>query len=160
MRMNDFDQAYQGDIWMMKLPDSYEVTLENEIEPIQGKLILQEGEMTGHHHHVDVMERPVAKAPVNENWWEEFNDPTLRDIFGVQRPRTVSKMFAGSKVADALVRDDVLTRPDLVVGLLVVENGPTKVSHQEHSPILLHPGKYVIGRQIESVAGEERRVAD
>ena len=49
---------------------------------------------------------------------------------------------------------------DLVVGLLVVENGPTKVSHQEHSPILLHPGKYVIGRQIESVAGEERRVAD
>ena len=143
---------------MMKLPDDYKVSLDQEISPSQGKLILQEGEMTGHHHHIDVMERPTNK--INPNWWEEFEDTSLREVFGTKRPEVSSKMYNGASIAESLVRDQILTRPDLVVGLLVVEGGPVKVQHQEHSFIGLMPGKYVIGRQIESVAGEERRVAD
>jgi len=158
MRLNDFDQAYQGDIWLMKLPDSYEVNTENEVKPLNGKLVLQEGEMTGHHHHIDVLDRP---SPVTSgNWWDEFEDESLRDIFGKKRPAFSAKMYNGTSIASRLVDEQILLRPDLVVGLLVVEGGPAKVQHQEHSFIGLMPGKYVVGRQIESVAGEERRVAD
>jgi hypothetical protein len=160
-RLQDFEIAFQGDIWMMKLPDNYVQSneMEHEIGLINGKLILQEGEMTGHHHHIDVMERPATKS-FNESWWEEFDDPTLRDIFGQERPAFSAKLFAASKVANKLVSDQKLMRPDLTTGLLIIENGPAKVQHQEHDFIGLMPGKYVVGRQLESVAGEERRVAD
>ena len=53
-----------------------------------------------------------------------------------------------------------LTRADLAVAVLIVENGPMVVSHQEHDGIRLPAGNYLIGRQIESAGAEERVVED
>lgn len=152
---NDFKQYFQGDVLIMRLPDSFNIVHDQEIKPENGRLILQEGEMTGHHHAINVMERPVSKSP------PRFKDKALNDKFlDNQTEPPTARMFKGVKTAQDLVSKGVLSRSDLVVGLLEIDNGPMKVTHQEHDSIVLPPGKYVIGRQIESVAGEERRVAD
>jgi hypothetical protein len=172
--MQVYEMVFQGDISITRLPDDMKVVKDGEIEAWQGKLILQEGELTGHHHHIDVLDRPVNKDAFSEDgeeksfenirdtedWALEFNDPSLTEIFGKKRPKTVSKLFKASKLGDQLVQAGILERGDLITSYLEIENGPAKVSHQEHRSITLLPGKYAIGRQIESVAGEERRVTD
>jgi hypothetical protein len=145
---------FQGDVMILPLPkEMFVKEFEGEIPAINGKLILQEGEVTGHHHAIDVLERPAtAKAPAtggDANAWLAKNKTTGS-----------AKMFRATKIAQELVSKRALTRADLIVGLLVVEGNPVNVSHQEHTSIMLAPGQYVVGRQIESVAGEERRVTD
>ena len=160
--MKAFEQVYQGDIWVMRLPEDFKAEVGAPIPALGGKLILQEGEMTGHHHHFDlaseVMERtPNLKKDTEARFSDEYLNQILLDAT-IKAPK--ARMFKGEKVARALVEKKILLREDLVVGYLEIENNPMKVLHQEHSSITLPPGKYVVGRQIESVAGEERRVAD
>lgn len=181
--MKDFEQVYQGDVWLMRLPATIKYTKEEEIKPQDGKLILLEGEMTGHHHHIQcgvgVMDRP-AESAVSKKLAEDmkamlgdsadvdtevvkgmFSDSSLAEKFGGSPNAPVAKMFKGAqKVAQDLVNKGVLTRSDLTISLLEIEGGPMKVVHQEHDAITIPPGSYLVGRQIESVAGEERRVAD
>jgi len=161
--MENFQQIFQGDVWLMKLPDTMKVDLESPI-PNNGRLILQEGEMTGHHHYVDsaIMERPADLPPMDADvdFDEVFKDPSLKKMFSSKRKEATAKFYTASKLAEQLVKDQVLVRSDLVVGMLEVTNGPMNLYHQEHGSLPLSPGKYIVGRQIESVAGEERRVAD
>lgn len=166
--MKAFEQVFQGDIWLMRLPDEMVVEKEQEIHPALNKLILQEGEMTGHHHHIDLLER-VEEAPkkpkvadntdYSDSWRQGFKDPALRKAFK-DRARSKLRLFKASKLSARLVANKVLLRPDLVVGYLEAEDGAFKVLHQEHNSVYLPKGKYIIGRQIESVSGEERKVAD
>jgi hypothetical protein len=182
-----FNQYFQGDVWLMHLdPKAVKITKEEEIRPVDGKLILLEGEMTGHHHHLqvggaDVMDRPASgdssavsakmaedmKAMFNDSADVDtstvkgmFTDKALASKFSGSTDAPVARMFKSPKTAQELVSKGILTRADLTIGLLEIEGGPMKVVHQEHSPITLPPGSYIVGRQIESVAGEERRVAD
>lgn len=162
--MKDYQQVFQGDVWLMKLPDNMKVEKESKI-PNNGKLILQEGEMTGHHHYVDQVMDRAGPAPELDNTVDMdavFTDPTLKGMFGskAKRKDATAAFYTASKVAEKLVKDNILLRADLVVGLLEVANGPMNLYHQEHGSLCLAPGKYIVGRQIESVAGEERRVAD
>lgn len=167
--MKDFEQVFQGDVWLMRLPDSMNISQESELPKKFGKLVLQEGEMTGHHHYVDagVMDRPA------EDFSDEVFDKVNADIdvnsvfkgsafesLGEKRAPATAKLFSATKIAEELVKNQTLLRADLVVGLLEIAGGPMSVLHQEHSSIQLPPGRYIVGRQIESVAGEERRVAD
>jgi len=155
--MKDYQQIYQGDIWVMKLPDTLKVTLEAEIPQRLGKLIVQEGEMTGHHHYVDTVERkPETEDDVD---FSALDIKSLKALF-TKRDEPRATFYSATKVAEQLVKEGILLRADLVIGLLKVENGPMMLNHQEHGSVPLSPGKYAVGRQIESVAGEERRVAD
>lgn len=164
MSMKDFEQYYQGDIWFMALPDEWKVTFDQEIPVLNGKLIIQEGELTGHHHSIDVMDRPSTfregmEIPKSEA--PRFKDTSLNKMFFDKEMVTpTARLYRGNNVATELVEKNILLRADLVIGLLHVTEGPVKVTHQEHNSVVLGPGRYVCGRQIESVAGEERRVAD
>jgi hypothetical protein len=183
-----YNQYFQGDVWLMNLdPKQVKITKEEEIKAIDGKLVLLEGEMTGHHHHIqvgygaDVMDRPSGgdSSAVSKKMAEDmkamfndssdvatetvkgmFSDSSLASKFSGKTDAPVAKMFKAAKTAQELVSKGILTRADLIIGLLEIEGGPMKVVHQEHSAITLPPGSYIVGRQIESVAGEERRVAD
>lgn len=136
-------QAFQGDVSIVPVPHGWAPARTDEVKPIDGRLILQEGEVTGHHHAVgfrdDALARDMAVAAAL---------PTAR-LF--RDPGLAARMAAG---------EGPLTRSDLVVGFLVVENGPVVVSHEEHDGIRLPAGIYCIGRQVESAGAEERRVAD
>lgn len=167
--MQKFDQVYQGDVSIIALGDYPLGMLEAEIPAQQHKVRLLEGELTGHHHELDLL-APVVGPSVNDpapatkgkssGKAPRFESDALNAIFDKEIKPATAKMFKAINLGINLVRDKVLTRADLVIGLLKVENGPMQVRHPEHNSILLPPGNYLIGRQIESVAGEERRVTD
>jgi hypothetical protein len=158
----DFRQVFQGDVWLMRLPDDFVLKAkpEESIPEIQGRLRLLEGELTGHHHYIDVMVRPtIKKYSGMDDLAGMFADKNLGKKFKLKK-KAVATFSQASNIANELVQKNILLRSDLVIGFLKIENGPMQVLHQEHNSIYLSPGRYIVGRQIESVSGEERRVAD
>jgi hypothetical protein len=160
----------QGDVLIFRLPDGLAPSRSQPIAARDGKLILAEGEATGHHHAI----------------W--FNPPMFRDD-GLARsleagmvgradharaPATDAAYRAAAEVPQSesatLYRDDImtenlvlggyLTTDELVIGYLIVDGDPVMLRHQEHDTVSIPPGNYYIGRQREMNAGEVRRVQD
>jgi hypothetical protein len=150
--IKDFDRsaglAFQGDIAFIPLPDGYTPKTNDEVPPIDGRLIIQEGEASGHHHAIKLPQPTM------------FRDDALARGMAVAESLPTVRMFRDNSLAQRLVRDGYLTRADLCIGFLVVENGPVVVAHEEHDGIRFHPGVYYCGRQIESAGAEERVVID
>lgn len=110
--------------------------------------------MTGHHHAITLLDRP---AP------EHINPEVERLMADALAGKIVlpsAKMFRDPAAAAAMVSAGILTRADLCVAFLIVEDGPMTVTHEEHDGIRLPTGAYYIGRQVESAGAEERRVID
>ena len=136
----------QGDVLLFRLPDGYIPARDAEIEPRDSRLILAEGEATGHHHAI---------------WMQPqmFRDDALAHaapdvIVGV------AQMFRDDALVGRLERGGHITTRSLAIGLLTVERGPVVLRHQEHDAIRIPPGDYYVGRQQEFNAGEVRRVQD
>jgi hypothetical protein len=168
MNIRDYDpvlgQAFQGDVSITPVPADIPLATDDEIKPIDGRLIIQEGEVT-HHHHAIRLERHFRDDT------RVLGDPTvmprsakLRKALGGKVKGEVrvahARMFRDAGVANEMVRRGILTRADLAIATLVVEHGPVTVTHEEHDGIRVPPGRYLIGRQIESAGAEERVVQD
>lgn len=166
-RIRDFNpaegQAFQGDVSIVPIPDDITIATTEEISPVKGRLILQEGEVSGHHHAVDLRQKHFQAQP------RETGDPLLatRDpklkkaLGGMAKQVTGSaRMYRDAAVAREMVRRGIMTRTDLVIACLVIEGAPMSVTHEEHDGIRLPVGRYLIGRQVESAGAEERIVAD
>lgn len=164
MNIRDYDptqgQAFQGDVAIIPMPKDIEIARHDEIKPVDGRLILQEGEVTGHHHAI-VLERPDATAnaarPVKTSRTAE---KLMADAEAGRIVVPTARLFRDPEAVAELVRRGLLTRGDLAVGCLVVEGNSFVVGHEEHDGIRLPEGNYYIGRQIESAGAEERIVAD
>jgi len=158
MVIKDFDVkqglACQGDVWAIAIPKDVPVDRSNEIAPKGGRLIIQEGESTGHHHAFDLMEREVPRS--------KEVDSLIKKALNNEIPLPTAHFYhdVNQKVSKALLNRKILTRTDLTIGILVVENGPMCLSHEEHSGIRFPVGAYLLGGQIESVHMEERKVID
>jgi len=166
MNIRDFDpaqgQAFQGDVSIIPIPKGISISTVEEIKPIDGRLILQEGEVSGHHHAIDLRQknfRPdnrVIGDPVLN-----VRDTSLRKAFGAKKiTAATARMYRDPRAVGAMRQHGLITREDLAVACLVVEGGPIIVSHEEHDAIRLPPGNYLVGRQVESAGAEERIVAD
>jgi hypothetical protein len=168
MRTITFDpatgQAFQGDIAIVPMPADIAIARSDEIAPVDGRLILQEGEVTGHHHAISLtrnfrVTRAVAGDPVLAT-----RSRRLRRAFRASASKVdaapTARLYRDAAAVAELVRRRILTRADLAVGCLVVEGAPVTVSHEEHDAIVLPPGSYYVGRQVESAGAEERVVAD
>jgi hypothetical protein len=159
-------QAFQGDVSIIPMPADIKISTVEEIQPVDGRLILQEGEVSGHHHAIRL--DPVQLRnfrPNNRTIGDPVLDarsPVLRKAFGGGRKikTFTARMYRDSRAVRAMRTKGIITREDLVIGCLVVEGGPAIVSHEEHDAISLPPGNYLIGRQVESAGAEERVVAD
>lgn len=170
MNIRDYDpskgQAFQGDVSIIPIPVDITIATSQEISPVKGRLILQEGEVSGHHHAIDLHQRHFQAQP------RETGDPLLatksprlRKAFGGMTKKNVEQVTGTAHlyrddVAVSMVRRGILTRADLAVGCLVVSGAPMALTHEEHDGIRLPPGSYLIGRQVESAGAEERVVAD
>ena len=152
--MRDYDNtkgmAFQGDVSIVPIPTSLAIETTEEISAIRGRLILMEGEVTGHHHSIEVMPLRFAAA-------DALMADALAERISLGGKATLYRVGA---VASAMVRAGILTRADLATSVLIVEDAPVLLSHQEHDTIRIPPGRYLIGRQVESAGAEERRVAD
>lgn len=159
MNIRDFDptsgQAYQGDVAIIPVPAGWALDKSQPIPPVAGRLILQEGEISGHHHAIALLERPagvVRSAAAEALMAEAIAGRIAVPTAALYRDDALARRMAGN--------DGPLTRSDLVVAFLLVEHGPMTVSHEEHDAIRLPPGLYLVGRQVESAGEEERRVSD
>jgi hypothetical protein len=165
MNIVDFDpakgQAFQGDIAIIRMPDTIAIARTDELKPIAGRLIIQEGEVSGHHHAINVMERPQhAPAATRRAKPSRTAERLLADALAGKIDVPTARIFRDPAAIEALRRADVLTRTDLAIGCLVLEHGPMVVTHEEHGGIRLPAGNYYLGRQVESAGAEERVVAD
>lgn len=165
MKIRDYDpiqgQAFQGDIAIIPIPKEIEVSTAQEIAPVKGRLILQEGEVSGHHHAIDLRQRNLQSQPsIAGDPLMAMRSPKLRRLLGGAPSTGTAKMYRDDAAVAAMVRKGIITRSDLAVACLVIEGGPMSVTHEEHDGIRLPAGSYLIGRQIESAGAEERVVAD
>lgn len=164
MTIRDYDptagQAFQGDVAIVPIPTNITIDTTEEIAPVDGRLILQEGEVTGHHHAIALMERPAADAPTARRRTSKTAERLMNDALAGKIAVPTARLFRAPAAVEALRQRGILTRTDLAVGVLVVEHGPMVVSHEEHDGIRLPAGRYYIGRQIESAGAEERIVRD
>lgn len=155
--------ARQGDVVIFRLPDSIKVNKTNEIHPVNNKLILLEGEMTGHHHSIDVLERinPVNPVNVSPSKFSSTVEGIMQRAINVVS--ATANMYNDTQVPENLVKNKILTRTDMFIGVLVVEGGGdigVVLKHQEHDSIRLTAGNYYIGHQIESYGEEIRKIQD
>jgi len=172
MNIRDYDptkgQAFQGDVAIVPIPDGIAINTADEIAPIDGRLILQEGEVTGHHHAVtlDPQGRSAHFRPADAVATDVLASATpalRRRLSGKSAPASIAgaaRMYRDRDAARAMVTAHILDRDDLCVGFLVVEGAPVIVRHEEHDAICIPAGRYYIGRQVESAGAEERLVAD
>jgi hypothetical protein len=167
--------ALQGDVRIRPIPAGFTLDFSEEIQPVDGRLILQEGEVTGHHHAIALVDRPTE--PPHSRAVNQLMAEALAGNIAVPTART----YRDPKLSDALVKAGYLQRVDLVVCVLVIEVGPVCLLHEEHDGIRIaagdgrpvqpdlavwtggyafQSGRYLVGRQIESAGAELRMVAD
>lgn len=143
--------ARQGDVLIWPLPEKYELTRQDEVAARHGRIILLEGEATGHHHSIGLR----LPSPVM------FRDDVMAcEMAPSAELMGVATLYKDDALAQALVRDGVLQTSELCVGFLEVKTAPILVEHQEHGFISIPPGDYYIGRQQEYSLGGLRNVQD
>jgi hypothetical protein len=155
-------QAFQGDVAIIPLPADIDVDTAEEIEPVEGRLIIQRGEATGHHHVIELGRRRVRyfRQPPRMAPDTGMRDTHSRRAFGGGRDHGIARLYRDWIAILDLGQRGVLTRTDLAIGCLIVEGGSVVVSHEEHDGIRLPPGNYYLGRQAEKFGDEERVVLD
>ncbi len=152
--VKDYDptkgMAFQGDVSIVPVPHGWRPSTIDEIAPVEGRLILQEGEVTGHHHAIYFLENIPR-----------FHDTALSATLEAKADaKPTARLFRDPALAQRMVSEGPLTRADLCVGFLVVEGAPITVTHEEHDGIRLPVGVFYVGNQVESAGADERRVAD
>lgn len=158
MNIRDYDpsegQAFQGDVSIIPIPNSINVDRSDEIAASGSRLLLAEGEATGHHHAIDLFDHPRLDAP------NRAVERLIVDANAGNFPLPSAKLFRDAEVVEAMLVKGVITRTDLIIAVLVIETGPMVLSHDEHDDIRIPPGAYLVGRQVESAGAEERAVQD
>jgi hypothetical protein len=147
MPVRDYDsrqgQAFQGDIAIIPMPADIEIATSDEIAPSEGRLTIHTGELSGHHHAIDLFEHAahfrdggLAHAPESE-------------AMTTARPaqRATARFYRARWSAHGMVSRGVLTRDDLAIGYLVVEGDPVVLTHEEHDGIRIPCGRYLVVRQ-------------
>lgn len=163
----------QGDIDIFPIPESVVLSpAATEIEPVNGRLIIQEGEATGHHHAIALpRSRNFRQSQVIGDPVMKLRDTKLRKALGGKAKTGAARLYRDAAAIGQLRQCGELTRTDLAIGILVVEGGPVVLTHEEHDGIRLphawkdadgkpRTGRYYVGRQIESAGAEERVVLD
>lgn len=141
--------ALQGDVILFRVPDSIVISDKDEIPARDNRLILAEGEVTGHHHAIGL--RPPMY----------FRDDGLAQELMVKAPVAgIARLFRDARAVAMLVQCGELTTGRLAIGFLVVADAPVVLRHDEHDPIKIPPGRYYVGGQREWDAAEARRVED
>ena len=164
MPVRDYDprqgQAFQGDVAIIPVPNDIAIATNEEIAPVDGRLIIQEGEHSGHHHAIRLFDRVahfrddgLARGPARSAHGKR---PESRPAAA----RVTAHLYRDASAAELMVRRGLLTRSDLAIGCLVVTGGSVVISHEEHDGIRVPPGNYLVGRQVEGADANERMVID
>ena len=149
---------YPLEMWSKSAKD---VARETLIRTTSNRLLIQEGEITGHHHGCWFVPRPVHLMETGHGSATGVADAILaKAARGELAPARLYqdddltkslKLDTGAPVIGYLVCDD-----DVVIRHASAEGVPT----HEHGDIKLPKGGYLVTGKREWTAGDERRVAD
>ena len=154
-------QAFQGDVAIIPIPDDVAIATNEEIPPVEGRLIIQAGERSGHHHAIDLFDRVACFRDDGLARSLSSKSGAPRTQARARAPRATAHFYRDAAAATLMVTRGLLTRSDLAIGCLVVQGGAVVISHEEHDGIRVPPGNYLVGRQIEgSLQGEPRVIGD
>lgn len=144
--------ACQGDVILMRVPDDLVIATRDEISPRGARLILAEGEVTGHHHAITL--KAFHPQPT------QFHDEALARSLTTKACVSSARLYRDTAAVETLVKRRLLTTSGLAIGFLIVEK-PVDLSHDEHATIKIPVGRYYVGGQREDdIEHGERRVAD
>lgn len=156
----DKGDALQGDVCLFRVRDSVKIDLSDEITPRDGRLILAEGEITGHHHAIWMRNPPVSFRDDGAGSGVSATDTAAMIATATKTNVGTAKLYRDPNAVAALMRCGELTTDALAIGFLVVEGKSTVLRHDEHDAIRIPPGRYYVGGQAEFDAASMRRVAD
>ena len=155
--MTTIKSYHQGDINFYPLAmwkkSAADVNRGKQLRADKNRLLIQEGEITGHHHGVWFMPRPVY-----------LRDDALAHALADQSAVNVTaQLFEDAELLAALKLD----AGSPVIGFLVADVGVT-VRHAtadgkptgEHGDVTLPAGGYLVTGKREWTAGDEHRVQD
>lgn len=154
----DEGDALQGDVCLFRMPDHIKIDTSDEITPKNGRLILAEGEITGHHHAIWDRNPPTMFREDGAGSGVSEADTTA--MVAKATKTGTAKLYRDPEAVRALVRAGELTTEALAIGILVVERHPVVLRHDEHDAIRIPPGRFYVGGQAEFDAAAMRRVAD
>lgn len=178
MRIIDWNPAdgdlCQGDVIVARIPDAVSIAMAEEIRPRDNRLILAEGEVTGHHHAIwfpqpakfrdDAMARSLGvDLDAVRECTERLHNGEVKSLAEIERAEAVTgtaRLYRDDDAIHQLTQLGELTHGRLAIGLLVVDGAPVVLRHDEHDAVRIPPGRYYVGGQSEWDAAEERRVAD
>lgn len=158
----------QGDVLMFQLPKGFAPARTDAIQPRDDKLILAEGEVTGHHHAIwfnppmfrdDGLARALAPNLQDDVALRGDSHSAAVAQTPPAAPEGMAALYRDDELVRRLVKDDLLRDASLCVGFLVVE-APVLLRHQEHDAIRIPPGFYYVGRQREFFQGIIHGVSD
>jgi hypothetical protein len=154
-------QAFQGDVAVIPIPDDIAIATTEETVPVEGRLIIQAGEQSGHHHAIDLFGRVARFRDDGLAHPPPSRAAARRGQARPAVPAATAHFYRDTAAAEQMVTRGLLMRSDLAIGCLVVAGGAVIVSHEEHDGIRIPPGHYLIGRQIEgTLRGAPRTIFD
>lgn len=154
-------QAYQGDIGFVPLEHLgktvADVKRDMRIRAHDSRLLIQEGELTGHHHGVWFMPRPVYLR----------DDGMAASLAEQSTINVTAQLFEDHALTADLIRTGKLQDGAPVIGYLVADADIT-IQHAsadgkptgEHGDVKRESGGYVVLGKREWTAGDQRRVED
>lgn len=164
MKIHDWNpdkgDALQGDVCLFRIPERIEIDTSDEITPRDGKLILAEGEVTGHHHAIWGRNPPTMLREDGAGSGVSEADTAAMVAKATKAKTGTAKLYRDPKAIRALVQAGELSTTALAIGVLVVSRAPVVLRHDEHDAIRIPPGRYYVGGQMEWSAAEARRVQD
>lgn len=89
----DKGDALQGDVCLFRIPDHIKIDTSDEISAKNGRLILAEGEITGHHHAIWMRNPPVSFH--DDGAGSGASDATTAAMVAAATNRTRSTSIAG-----------------------------------------------------------------
>lgn len=164
MKIHDWNpddgDALQGDVCLFKIPDHIKLDTSDEITAKDGRLILAEGEVTGHHHAIWDRNPPTMLREDGAGSGVSDADTAAMVRKATKAKAGTAKLYRDPRAINALMQAQALTTNVLAIGVLVVDKAPVILRHDEHEAIRIPPGRYYVGGQQEWDAAEARRVQD
>jgi hypothetical protein len=171
MHIIDWDPAKgdlcQGDVVLFRIPDRLALVVEDEVKPRDSRLILAEGEVTGHHHAIwspqpamfrdDGLARELERLPLDNAAIAAANEMVAQQA---KVKAGTAKLWRAPEMVRQLIQRGELAHGRLAIGFLIVDHAPVVLRHDEHDAVRIPPGRYYVGGQSEWDVAEERRVAD
>lgn len=158
-------QVRQGDVLIERI-----ASLPAQLTPVardaRGRIVLQEGEVTGHAHAVlehdaILYATPGATANAVERWLHVSPDATCQ--VPVFETRETGRIIVPAAYYDVELAATVqpASYPEVERTQVGIETqAGVQVTHEEHGAIVLPPGDYVVRRQREYAPEAIRLVAD